>query len=58
MTDAQIKEIYHRALGRDIAPHHVFEAKRLIDFLFDALPQAGFDDADFEPLFKRPTWQE
>lgn len=26
--------------------------------LFDALPQAGFDDTDFEPLFKRPTWQE
>ena len=71
MTDAKISEIYRKALGRNIAPHHVFEAKQFINFLFDELEVAGYLDpdgtfsqeewdasADCEEVFKRPIWQE
>ena len=53
MTDAQLRDIYLKALGRELDPDNLERAHAFIKALFDALPIAD-TTPDFEPLYRRP----
>lgn len=58
LTDDQIRAAYLKTgANYTMTEHHMRQAKLFIGFIFDVLEQAGYDDNDFQPTYKRPDVQ-
>ena len=58
LTDDQIRAAYSKAGAQNIMTEaNIQQAKLFIGFIFDTLEQAGYDDNDFQPMYKRPDFQ-
>ena len=70
-TDTDVIAAWFKVSGRELEPHHIPQAKALIDAVFDMLPVRGhidetnavaFDAYELsgekvEPTYTRPEWQ-
>ena len=71
LSNVQLNAVWRKISGRDLEPHHIDQAKALIDGVFDMLPVRGhidetnavaFDAYELsgcrvEPTYTRPSWE-
>jgi hypothetical protein len=71
LSDVQLSAAWFKVSGRALEPHHIDQAKALIDAVFDMLPVRGhIDETDavafdayelsgcqVEPTYTRPSWE-
>ena len=57
LTREQVQAAYTKAGGNTMTTHQNDQAKRFIENIFDLLEQVGYDDTDFQPMYKRPEFE-